>query len=199
MLTPMASIWVEGVSRSFVQALESLAAAVGDCTDELWEASMWEVPAPGADHQFLGPDWKPITDAAQRNALVEGWVARRSTPWSVAWHALEVLDYDLNGEFGPWSPPPPFAGHPHWRDLPSLPTAWARTEVLGYVDHCRELVHNKLASITDEQAATPLPAAHRFGGQPHAFIITSLVVHTTEHAAQIRQFITGAGVPFDAS
>lgn len=197
MLSRMASIWVEGVGRSHDQALDMLAAAVRDCTDERWEASMWEVPEPGADHQFLGSDWKPITDSAQRAALVRGWIERRSAPWSVAWHALEVLDYDLNGEFGPWSPPPPFAGHPHWRDLPSLPAAWSRAEMLGYIDHCRQLLRSKLASITDEAAATPLPQAHRFGGQPHAFIITGLAVHTAEHAAQIRQFITGAGIASD--
>ena len=191
----MASIWVESLGRSFEQALDLLAAAVRECTDELWKTSMWSVPAPGVDHQFLGADWQPITDAARRGALVERWMSRRSTPWSVAWHALEVLDYDLNGESGAWSPPAPFAGHPHWRDLPSLPAAWSRSEMLGYIDYCRQQVRDALAAMTDEKAATPLPAAHRYGGQPHASIITGLVVHTTEHASQIRQFITSGGTP----
>jgi hypothetical protein len=189
----MATVWVESLSRSFEQALDLLAAAVRDCPDELWEASMWPVPPPDGDFQFLGADWQPITDATQRSALVERWVERRSTPWSVAWHALEVFDYDLNGELGPWAPPPPFAGHPHWRDLPSLPAAWSPSDVLGYVDHCRAQMRTALAGMTDEKAATPLPQAHRYGGQPHAWIITGLVVHTTEHASQIRQFITTPG------
>ncbi len=51
--------------------------------------------------------------------------------------------------------------------------------------------------MTDEQAATPLPPAHRYRGQPHAWIITGLVGHTTEHASQIRQFITAAGIAPD--
>ena len=185
----MTSIWVESVSRSFEQSLDLMGAAVRDCSDELWEKSMWKVPPPGADHQFLGPDWQPLTDVAQREALAERWVKRRSTPWSVAWHALEVFDYDLNGEFGPWAPPPPFAGHPHWRDLPSLPAAWSRPEIVGYVDHCRQQARSALEGMTDEKASTPLPAAHRYGGQPYAWILTGLVVHTTEHAAQIRQFV----------
>jgi hypothetical protein len=193
----MASIWVESLGRNFEQALDLLAGSVHDCTDELWEHSMWEVPAPGADHQFLGPDWNPITDAAQRSALIERWVQRWSTPWSVAWHALEVFDYDLNGEFGPWTPPPPFAGHPHWRDLPSLPAAWSRSETLGYIDYCRQQARNALADMTDEKAATPLPQAHRYGGQPYAWIITGIVGHTTEHASQIRQFLTAAGITPD--
>jgi hypothetical protein len=192
----MPSIWVERLGRNFEQALDLLAGAVQDCTDELWEASMWEVPALDANHQFLGPDWKPVTDSEQRRALSQRWVERRSTPWSVAWHALETLDYDLSGEFAPWAPPPPFAGHPHWRDLPSLPAAWSRPEILGYTDHCRQRVRDTLATMTDEKAATPLPAAHRYRGQPYAWIVTGAVGHTTEHAAQIRLFITaGARSP----
>ena len=187
------SIWVESLGRSFEQALDLLVAAVRDCTDELWETSMWPVPAPGPDFQFLAPDWSPVTNPAQRSALIQQWVERRSTPWSVAWHALEVFDYDLNGEFGPWAPPPPFSGHPHWRDLPTIPAAWSRPEMLAYIDYCRQQVRDRLAGMTDELAATPLPAAHRYGGKPHAWIIASLVVHTTEHASQIRQFITAAG------
>ena len=90
----MASIWVESLSRSFDQALDPMAAAVRDCPDDLWETGMWQVTAPGADHQFLSSDRDPITDDAQRSTLIERWVQRRSTPWSVAWHAPEVFDYD---------------------------------------------------------------------------------------------------------
>jgi hypothetical protein len=188
-----ASIWVESLGRNFDQCLDMLAAAVRDCPDSMWEASMWQVEAPRPDFQFLGPDWKPITDAAKRDILVERWVTRRSTPWSVVWHALEVFDYDLNGEFGPWAPPEPFNGHPHWRDLPSVPAPWSKAELLGYIDHCRHQARNAAAAMTDEKASTPLPAAHRYGGQPYAWILTGLVIHTTEHASQIRQFSSGAG------
>ena len=48
------------------------------------------------------------------------------------------------------------------------------------------------SAMTDEQAARPLPQAHRSSGQPHARIIMGAVGHTIEHAAQIRQFITDA-------
>jgi uncharacterized damage-inducible protein DinB len=69
--------------------------------------------------------------------------------------------------------------------------------VLGYVDYCRERARGTLADMTDEKAATPLPPAHRYRGQPHAWLIASIVGHTTEHAAQIRQFITAAGIAPD--
>lgn len=193
----MESFRVEILGRSFEEALELLAASVRDCTDALWETSMWLVPAPEHDRQFLGSDWNPITDPAQRRALSQRWVERRSTPWSVAWHALEVLDYDLNGESSQWAPPPPFNGHPHWRDLTNLSAAWSRSEVLVYVGYCRQRVRDTLAGMTDEKAATPLPAAHRYSGQPHSRIITALVGHTMEHASQIRQFTSAAGIGSD--
>jgi len=66
--------------------------------------------------------------------------------------------------------------------------------MLGYLDYCRTRVRDTLASMTDEQAATPLLQTHRSSGQPHAWIIIGAVGHTIEHAAQIRQFITAAEV-----
>jgi hypothetical protein len=188
----MASVWVEAIGRSLEQALDLMSYAIEGCTDEAWEAPMWPVPAPDPDRQFLDSNWNPIADQAQRAALVERWVQRWSTPWSTAWHALEVFDYDIGGEFGPWAPPPPFAGHPHWRDLPNLPLAWSRAETLSYVDYCRGRARDVLAQMTEERASARLPAAHRYRGQPHAWIIAGLVGHTTEHASQIRQFITAS-------
>jgi hypothetical protein len=181
----MISVWVESLVRSFEEALDLLAAAVRNCTNELWESSMWEVPTDLFGSEPLGPDGKLVTDSAARNALVQ----RRSTPWSVAWHALECLDYDLTGEFGAWAPPPPFTGKPHWL-MTTLPAAWTRSDMLGYIGYCRQRVRDTLAGMTDAKAATPLPPAHRYSGQPHAWIITGAVGHTIEHASQIRQFIT---------
>ena len=172
----MTSVWVASLGHSFEGALDLLAAAVRDCTDELWESRMWEISARDVDGD-------------ERRALVE----RFSTPWGVAWHALECLDYDLTGEFDSWAPPAPFTGKPHWQ-IASLPAAWTRSDLLDYVDYCRQRVRDTLADMTDEKANRPLPPGHRDHGQPHARIITGLVGHTIEHASQIRQFITAAGV-----
>lgn len=182
------------MARNFEDALRLMETALSGCADELWEASMWQVPAPEPDRQFLGPDWNPVTDPAQRSELVQRWVQRWSTPWSVAWHALEVLDYDLNGESGPWAPPPPFTGHPHWRDLPSLSAAWSRSELLGYVDYCRARARATLDALTEDVAARPLPGSHRYHDTPFGVLVGSLPLHVVEHAAQIRQFLAASGV-----
>ncbi|HEX5478255.1 MAG TPA: DinB family protein, partial [Dehalococcoidia bacterium] len=183
----MTSIWVESLGRNFEQALDLLAEAVRECPDKLWEVGMWEVPADLFGPAPPGPDGQPVTDPAARHALVQ----RRSTPWSVAWHALECLDYDLTAEFGPWAPPPPFTGKPHWM-MTSLLVPWTRPDILGYVDYCRQRVRDTLADMTDEKAATPLPQSHRYRGQPYASIVAGAVGHTFEHAAQIRQFVTSS-------
>ena len=184
----MTSIWVTSLARNLDAALDLLGAAIQECPDGLWGSGMWDVPADLFGPEPPGPRGRPVTDLSERKALVQ----RRSTPWSVAWHALEVLDYDLTGEFGPWAPPPPFAGHPHWM-LTALPEPWTRSDLLGYVGYCRQRVAHTLAGMTEEKAATPLPTAHRYGGEPYAWLVTATLGHTIEHASQIRQFITGAG------
>ena len=185
----MTSIWLESLGRSFDAALGLLEAAIRDCTDDLWLSSMWEVPLGDAGKDLRGPDGL-VTDHALRHALTQRW----STPWGVSWHALEVLDYDLTGGFVPWAPPPPLTGKVHWRDLTVLPTAWSRSDLLQALDHCRRRVRDTLADMTDDKAATPLPAAHRYRGQPFAWVLTAIPGHTIEHASQIRQFITAAGI-----
>lgn len=187
----MASIWVDCLGRNFGHGFDLLQAAVRDCSDELWETSMWPVPARDAGVDLPGPDGRLVTDPAARRTLIQ----RHSTPWSIAWHALEVLDYDLAGEFVPWVSPGPFTGKAHWRDLTTLPAAWSRSEILGYIDHCRRRVRDTLSDLTDQRAETPLPPAHRYRGQPYAWIVTGLPGHTIEHASQIRQFITAGMVP----
>jgi hypothetical protein len=155
----MTSIWVESLGRSYTQALDLLQAAVQNCPDELWQEPMWAAP----DGQ--PPEW--------------------GTPWLRAWHALEVLDYDLTGELAPWKPPPPF----DTSMTGDVSRVWTRAEILGYLEWCRERVRTTLDGITDERAATPLPPSHRYRGQPHAWHLASIPSHTVEHSAQIQQFV----------
>jgi hypothetical protein len=66
---------------------------------------------------------------------------------------------------------------------------WPQVDVLAYIEHGRQRVRDTFAGLTDERAATPLPATHRRAGTPFARILTGLVAHTNEHAAQIMQHV----------
>ena len=177
----MKSIWAESVARALDDALTTLSLAVGVCDDDVWESNMWEVPARDQEHPLTGPGGGLVTDPAERLALVQ----RFSTPWSVAWHVLEVVDYYLTGDLSPWAgPPEPFTHHPHWRDFTSLPRPWQQSEILGYVEHCRRCSGDTFDGLTDERAATPTPA---MPWTPYARVLIGLVAHTNEHAAQILQ------------
>ena len=182
----MTSVWMQSVRDSLDEALQTLAATVRECPEELWRTPMWRVQAAEIVGKVRDDAGTLVTDPVRRDALIQRW----STPWSVAWHSLEVLDYDLTGEFGAWAPPPPFAGHPHWQSFTSLSEPWSRAEIGEYVDYCRGRVHDTLTDMTEDRAPTPLPAAHRYRGRPYASLVTSLIAHTSAHATQIRQFIT---------
>ena len=52
----------------------------------------------------------------------------------------------------------------------------------------------RLTALTEDAAARPLPAAHRYHGMLYGVIVGRMPLHVLEHASQIRQFLTAAGV-----
>jgi hypothetical protein len=71
---------------------------------------------------------------------------------------------------------------------------FTKAELLGYVDYCRGRVRRTLDALTEDAAARPLPGAHRYHGMLYGVIVGSVPLHVLEHAAQIRQFLTAAGI-----
>ncbi len=113
-----------------------------------------------------------------------------SAPWFLGYHALLTLYYDLAAEFEPWAPPQPFDDNTY-----SFPNRmFTKPELLGYVDWCRGRVRLTLDALTEELAARPLPSAHRYCGMLFGVFVGSVPLHVVEHASQIRQFLTAAGI-----
>src|SRR5439155_4297549 len=146
----VSSTWVASLGPNFQTALDLMEAAVQDCTDELWQANMWEVPV-DTDAEVRGPDGNLVTDPAKRRALAQ----RYGQPWYIAWHALEVLDANLTGYFVAWEPWSAFGGK-GIEDTTTLSTPWSRADLLGYTDYCRQRVVDALSDLDDERAATPI-------------------------------------------
>jgi len=162
--------FVESMASNFVGALRLMEAALTDCPDELWGMDLW-------------PDEAP-TGPTPHGGL------HGSAPWFLAYHALLTLDYDLTAEFEPWEPPQPFDENTY-----SFPNRiFTRAELLGYIDYCRERVRQTLGALNEESAARLLPDAHRYHGTLYGVIVGGIPLHVLEHASQIRQFLTAAGV-----
>src|SRR2546430_600862 len=109
---------------------------------------------------------------------------------AAASRGLPTLNYAGAGESERWPPPQPFDdntyGFPNRR--------FTKPELLGYVDWCRGRVRQTLEGLTEEMAARPLPSAHRYHGMLFAVIVGRMPLHVVEHASQIRQFLTVAGL-----
>jgi hypothetical protein len=162
--------FVQSMASNFEEALRLMETALTDCPVDLWETDLW-------------PDEAP-TGPTPHGGL------HGSAPWFLAYHALLTLDYDLGGEFEPWEPPQPFDQNTY-----AFPNRmFTKAELLGYIDYCRGRVRRTLAELTEGAAARPLPAAHRYHGMLYGVIVGRMPLHVLEHASQIRQFLTAAGV-----
>jgi hypothetical protein len=168
----MTTAFVQVLEDQYGYALDLLGKALAACPDQLWATDLWPDEAPAG----------PAREGAKG--------LRGSAPWNIAHHALVCLDYDLTGGYELWEPPPPFDE----REYADPTRLFTRSELLGYVDWCRARAHTILEALTEEGAARPVPSAHRRSGTPFGVLIGSIPLHVVEHAAQIRQFITAAGV-----
>ena len=166
----MRSTFVQSLANNFDAALRLMEAALTDCPDDLWQTDLWPDEAP------TGP-------------MPHGGL-HGSAPWFLGYHALSCLDYDLTGDFEPWAPPQPFDDNTY--GLPNR--VFTRPELLDYVDRSRDRVRETLAALTEESAARPLPTTHRYHGTAFGVIVGSVPGHVIEHAGQIRQFLTAAGI-----
>jgi hypothetical protein len=166
----VANPFVQSMASNFEEALRLMEAALADCPAHLWETDLW-------------PDEAP-TGSTPHGGL------HGSAPWFLGYHALSTLDYDLSAELEPWQPPKPFDENTY-----SFPNRmFSKGELLAYIAYCRERVRRTLDSLTEEAAARPLPTSHRYHDMLYGVIVGRLPLHVVEHASQIRQFLTAAGV-----
>ncbi len=161
---------MQTLEHNFAAALTLMEAAVLDCPDHLWQVDLWPDEAPTSPEPYGG--------------------LHGSAPWFLAYHALSCHDYDLTGGFVMWEPPDPFKDNTY-----SFPNrVFTQSELVGYVSWCRGRVGQTLQSLTEEMALRPVPSGHRMEGMHYGVLLGSLPLHVVEHASQIRQFLTAAGI-----
>jgi hypothetical protein len=164
------NVSVQSLTHNFEEALRLMEAALTDCPEDLWQTDLWPDEAPTRPAPYGG--------------------LHGSAPWFLGYHALSCLDYDLTGEFEPWKPPEPFDDNTY-----AYPNrVFTKPELLGYIDWCHGCVRTTLDGLTKEMVVRPLPSAHRKHGMLFGVLLGSLPLHVVEHASQVRQFLTAAGV-----
>jgi hypothetical protein len=148
--------------HQFGAAIDNFGNALRDCPDELWEQQLWEDQ----------PDQ---------------WVAVGfSSFWYLSYHTLFWLDLYLTGAEEGFAPPAPF-------DLvemeahETLPRTYAREELLGYLETCRQRCWEAIGSLTNEQAQRLC----RFGWGELSYgeLLLYTLRHVQEHAAQLHMFL----------
>lgn len=166
----MTDVFAQSLTSTFETALRLMEAAIADCSDDLWQTDLW-------------PDEAP-TGPAPHGGL------HGSAPWFLGYHALSCLDYDLTGDFEPWTPPRPCDENTY--GFPNR--VFTRPELLRYLGWCRDRVRRTISTMTVGSAARPVPSTHRYHGTAFGVVVGNIPCHVVEHAAQIRQFLTAAGV-----
>jgi hypothetical protein len=114
--------------RQFGAAIDTLAGALRDCPDALWEEPLW-ADQPGQ------------------------WVAAGfSSFWYRGYHALFWLDLYLTGAEDGFAPPEPF-DLVEMEANEQLPRTYTRDELLRYLEACRRKCRETIATLDGERAA----------------------------------------------
>lgn len=146
--------------------------------DTRWNIILWHQF--GAAIDMLGNAIRACPDSLWRSSV---WDDPTDAPeytefWFVAYHALAWADRYLSGARNEFTPPAPFvAGR-----LPDQP--YAKADVLGYLDVCREKCRATCEAMTDAKASQPYEFP--WGGEmPFAELQLYNMRHVQEHAAQL--------------
>jgi hypothetical protein len=148
--------------RQFGAAIDMLHDALRDCPDELWEERLW-------------------ADAPDQ------WVAAGfSAFWYLGYHALFWLDLYLTGAEEGFTPPAPFDLVEMEPDE-SLPRAYSREALLGYLVDCRHRCQQTIQAMTAEQSNRICRFA--WGELPYGELQLYSLRHVVEHSAQLHLFL----------
>jgi uncharacterized damage-inducible protein DinB len=148
--------------RQFAVAIDSFGDALRTCPDDLWEQQLWQDES-------------------------DQWVAAGfASYWYLCYHTLFWLDLYLTGAEEGFHPPAPF-DLVEMQANEELPRTYTRTELLGYLELCRQRCQETIMSLTVEQAYRTCSFA--WGEVPFAELLLYTMRHVQEHAAQLHLFL----------
>ncbi|HEX6034606.1 MAG TPA: DinB family protein [Anaerolineales bacterium] len=148
--------------RQFGAAIDMLSESLRDCPEELWEKRLWE----DQPDQFVAAGFSAF--------------------WYLGYHTLFWLDLYLTGAEEGFAPPAPFE-LVEMEPGEVLPRIYAREELLGYLEYCRQKCQETIGAMSNEQARRSCRFA--WGELPFAELQLYNLRHVQEHAAQLRMFL----------
>jgi hypothetical protein len=169
----------------FEVAIADLEAAIRECPDDRWEASVWEVKQTDAWMWPL-PGTEPIPERTVES------IQRQSHFWVVAYHCLWFLDqysaadFDMPTRFveargGPEELPFPAADGA----APLPGQAIGRDVLLRYLDWGRAQLRERIGTV---DMATPVGSHHPHAGKTLAQLYQVNLDHLREHGGQLLAF-----------
>lgn len=145
-----------GIWQQFGAVIEYLERTITVCPDALWRHAMWDTRE------------KP-SEFAQ--------------VWYVAYHALFWLDLYLTGTEDGFVPPAPFTLIEQYDDGPLPERVYTKTELLAYLEGCRQRCQATIQALTDETAARR--CGFSWGEASFFELLIYNLRHVQEHAGQI--------------
>jgi hypothetical protein len=181
--------------REFDEAIDLFEAALRECPEALWEASLWKV-------ERNEPGIWPENDQPEPGRTDES-IQVFSALWKVAYHCLFYLDWYVTTEMmaTPIAPEGSFATpefirggveedpfNKNWTlKLPDR--AYRRELLLQYLDYGRARARRVISSLTDADLAKTCGPYHPQAGKTLEQLLQINLAHLREHGGQIRRFL----------
>jgi hypothetical protein len=175
------------VVREFDDAIDRLEAALRECPDELWGASLWEV-------KRTDPWIWPANNQPEPGRTVQS-IQIFSAIWVVAYHCLFYLDFYVTTDMASFSTPEYIRGGVEEDPINEHGTArfpdpvYPKELLLQYLAYGRERARNVISSLTDSDVEERCPPDHPWAGKTLAELLQVNLAHVREHGGQIRAFL----------
>lgn len=178
--------------EQFDVAIDDLEAALRDCPDELWAASMWHVPRTDP-WVWPAPGVEPVPERTDES------IQQFSAFWVVGYHCLWFLDFYVTADPSGFESPEYIRGGPEemaWPADGAAPFAhrvFSREDLLAYAEHGRRQVRERIESMPEEELAARCSSNHPHAGKTLRELLQVNLAHVREHGGQMLEFVRSQG------
>jgi DinB superfamily len=154
---------------------------------------MWHVPR-SDPWVWPPPGTEPVPERTDES------IQKFSAFANVAYHCLWFLDFYVSNDPVGFSSPEYVRGGPEelvWPADDAAPVPghpFPREDLIRYLDHGRRQLRGRLASVSQEELTTPLPAGHPHAGKTLRQLLDVNLNHVREHGKDLADFVERGSV-----